>query len=64
MDAADSPAALSRLLDGLRECSPRRLILVLGCPGGREQGKRPFIGEIAHYKVGLPFAGSTSLAMR
>ncbi len=53
MDAADTPAALSRLLDGVRECSPRRIILVLGCPGGREQGKRPFMGEIAHYKVAL-----------
>ena len=51
VDAADSPAALSRLLDGVRECSPRRIILVLGCPGGRDQGMRPFMGEIAHYKV-------------
>ena len=54
MDAADTPAALSRLLDGVRECAPRRIILVLGCPGGREQGKRPFMGEVAHYKVPLP----------
>ena len=51
VDAADTPAALSRLMDGLRECHPKRLILVLGCPGEQDQGKRPFMGEIAHYKV-------------
>ncbi len=53
VDAADTPAALSRLMDGLRECCNKRLILVLGCPGEQEQGKRPFMGEIAHYKVCL-----------
>ncbi len=51
VDAADSPAALSRLMDGLQECKPKRLILVLGCPGEMKQEKRPFMGEIAHYKV-------------
>ncbi len=51
VDAADSPAALSRLMDGLQECKPKRLILVLGCPGEIKQEKRPFMGEIAHYKV-------------
>ena len=53
VDAADTPAALSRLMDGLRECCNKRLILVLGCPGEQDQGKRPFMGEIAHYKVCL-----------
>ncbi|CAL8464844.1 g4379 [Coccomyxa elongata] len=53
VDAADTPAALSRLMDGLRECCNKRLILVLGCPGEQDQGKRPFMGEIAHYKADL-----------
>lgn len=51
VDAANTPAALARLLDGIRECQAKRIILVLGCPGDSEQGKRPFMGEIAHYKV-------------
>ena len=51
VDAADTPGALSRLMDGLQECKPKRLILVLGCPGEVQEEKRPFMGEIAHYKV-------------
>jgi UDP-N-acetylmuramyl tripeptide synthase len=51
VDAADTPDALSRLLDNIRECHPKRIILVLGCPGERDLGKRPFMGEVAHYKV-------------
>ena len=51
VDAADTPGALSRLMDGLQECKPKRLILVLGCPGEAQPDKRPFMGEIAHYKV-------------
>ena len=53
VDAADTPAALSRLMDGLQECRPKRLILVLGSPGGADPAQRPFMGEIAHYKAGL-----------
>ena len=53
VDAADTPAALSRLMDGLQECRPKRLILVLGSPGGTDPAQRPFMGEIAHYKAGL-----------
>ena len=52
VDAADTPAALSRLMDGLQECRPKRLILVLGSPGGTDPAQRPFMGEIAHYKAG------------
>ena len=54
VDAADTPGALSRLMDGLQECRPKRLILVLGCPGEAQEEKRPFMGEIAHYKVRPP----------
>ena len=54
VDAADTPGALSRLMDGLQECKPKRLILVLGCPGEAQEEKRPFMGEIAHYKVRPP----------
>ena len=54
VDAADTPGALSRLMDGLQECKPKRLILVLGCPGEDQEEKRPFMGEIAHYKARPP----------
>ena len=53
VDAADTTDALSRLMDGLQECRPKRLILVLGSPGGADPAQRPFMGEIAHYKAGL-----------
>ena len=61
VDAADTPAALSRLMDGLQECRPKRLILVLGSPGGTDPAQRPFMGEIAHYKAGLssPYSSSS-----
>lgn len=54
VDAARSPTELARLLDCLRELRPRRLILVTGCQGDVDQGVRPFIGEVAHYKVPTP----------
>lgn len=28
-----------------------RIVLVFGCEGERDQAMRPFMGEVAHYKV-------------
>lgn len=51
IDAANTPESLSRLLDSIREAGARKIFLVFGCEGGGDKEKRPFMGEIAHYKV-------------
>ena len=51
VDAARTPDALGRLLDGVREAGAKRLILVMGCEGGRPKAPRPYMGEVAHYKA-------------
>ena len=53
VDAAATPIALARLLDGVREAGAIRIITVLGCKGGRQRALRPFIGEVAHYKSNI-----------
>ena len=54
IDSASSPTAISRLLDSVRDMGPRRIILIVGCEGEVDRTARPFIGEIAHYKVSFP----------
>jgi len=47
LDYSHSPDALENILRTVREFCRGRLILVFGCGGDRDKGKRPMMGEIA-----------------
>ncbi len=47
VDYSHKPLALESALDTLRAFTRKRLILVFGCGGDRDRGKRPIMGEIA-----------------
>ncbi len=47
LDYSHSPDALENILKTVREFCRGRIILVFGCGGDRDKGKRPIMGEIA-----------------
>jgi UDP-N-acetylmuramoyl-L-alanyl-D-glutamate--2,6-diaminopimelate ligase len=51
VDYAHKPDALSKALDALRPYVKRRLVVVFGAGGDRDQGKRPLMGAIAAEKA-------------
>ena len=47
VDYSHKPAGVSGALAALRPLTEGRLIIVLGCGGDRDRGKRPVMGEVA-----------------
>jgi UDP-N-acetylmuramoyl-L-alanyl-D-glutamate--2,6-diaminopimelate ligase len=51
VDYAHKPDALAKALEALRPYVQRRLVVVFGCGGDRDRGKRPMMGAIAVEKA-------------
>ncbi|HEY7299451.1 MAG TPA: UDP-N-acetylmuramoyl-L-alanyl-D-glutamate--2,6-diaminopimelate ligase [Xanthobacteraceae bacterium] len=51
VDYAHKPDALAKAIEALRPYASRRLVLVFGCGGDRDPGKRPMMGAIAAAKA-------------
>ncbi|MFN4090954.1 MAG: UDP-N-acetylmuramoyl-L-alanyl-D-glutamate--2,6-diaminopimelate ligase [Alphaproteobacteria bacterium] len=47
VDYAHTPDALANAIEALRPHTRRRLVLVFGCGGDRDPGKRPIMGAVA-----------------
>jgi UDP-N-acetylmuramoyl-L-alanyl-D-glutamate--2,6-diaminopimelate ligase len=50
-DYSHTPDSLARALDAVRAFTPGKLIVVFGCGGDRDAGKRPIMGGIAEEKA-------------
>ncbi len=57
-DYAHTPDALDRVLQTLRPLTPGRLLVLFGCGGDRDRGKRPIMGRIAAERSDLAFVSS------
>jgi UDP-N-acetylmuramoyl-L-alanyl-D-glutamate--2,6-diaminopimelate ligase len=53
IDYAHTPDALEKALDALRPYIENRLVVVFGCGGDRDKGKRPEMGRVAAEKADI-----------
>ena len=58
VDYSHTPDSLQLTLEFCRALNPRRLIVVFGCGGDRDRGKRPLMGEIAQKNADVCYVTS------